>query len=74
MSSSSELLEESETRFAALPSELEMCIRSWLPIIDHSEFDDCSGGPYSPGLLPGMFIARPPIVGEESGDDSARIE
>ena len=51
-----------------------MFILSWFPIIDHSELDS-SGAPWSPRALFGMFMARPPMVGDESGDDcSASIE
>jgi hypothetical protein len=73
MSSSSELVEESETILAALPSELEIWKRSWLPIIDQSELDVCSGAPKSPGLRVGMFMARPPTVGDESGEDCSAM-
>ena len=52
----------------ALPTELEICIRSWLPIIDQSEVEA-----WSAPLLPsfrslGIFMARDPMVGDESGD------
>lgn len=75
-SSSSELEDESERMCALLPSELEMCIFSWFPIMDQSELDDCSATPNSPGLLVGMLTAREePTVGEELGDTgSARVE
>lgn len=75
-SSSSELEELSEATTFPLPTELEMFMRSWFPIMDHREFD-CSN-PKSPTLRPGMFMALPlppPMVGEESGEDcSARVE
>ena len=45
-SSGSELDDESEPMWVLLPRELEMCMRSWwLPIMDHSELDDCSAFP-----------------------------
>lgn len=61
----------------ALPTELEMWLRSRSPIMDHSDLVVCSV-PKSPMLRPGMSMARPmppPIVGDESGDDcSASVE
>jgi len=66
-SSPSELDDESESTWLLLPNELDMCIFSWLPIMDHSELEDCSI-PKSPFRLPGMFMARDPMVGEESGE------
>jgi len=59
----------------ALPSELEMIILSWFPIMDHSELDVSAAAACSPMGRPGMFMARPPMVGDESGDDcSASVE
>jgi hypothetical protein len=52
---------------AVLPTELEICMRSWLPIMDHSDVDVWSVPPYSARRL-GMFMAREPTVGEESDD------
>lgn len=76
-SSSSELdeLSDAKAMWLLCPMEPETFIRSWLPITDQSEFDDCSV-PYSPMLRPGIFIALPPpIVGEVSGEDcSASVE
>jgi len=74
-SSSSELDEVSDMMWLLLPSELEICIFSWLPIIDQREFVVCSAIPNSPFLLPGIFIALDPMVGDESGEAcSARVE
>ena len=74
-SSSPELEEESEQRCILLPREPDRCDRSWVPITDHSELEECSVPPQSPVRPPGMFIALLPIVGEESGEAwSARVE
>lgn len=80
-SSPSELEDESEPPgmwLVVLPTELDMCILSWLPIMDHRDVV-VSAGPKSPWRRappPGMFMApRPPMVGDESGEDcSARVE
>lgn len=82
ISSSSELLpEESEHIIFMLPNELDTVIRSAFAIVDHNEFEfmpllvskfeeKCK-----PFLRFGIFMARPPMVGEESGDDcSASVE
>jgi hypothetical protein len=43
--------------------------------MDHSEDEVCSGPPPKMLLRLGMFMALPPMVGDESGDDcSARVE
>ena len=57
-----------------LPTELEMVVRSDPAIVDHKEFANIGeSGPDVP--LRGIFIALPPITGDESGDDcSARVE
>ena len=74
MSSSSEL-DESLAMACVLPSDPLTLSFSWLPMIDHNDDDVCSGPPKSPGRRPGMLIARPPIVGDESGlDCSASVE
>jgi len=77
--SSSEVLpEESEPIMFTLPSELEICIRSPFPIVDHKDAElMCSElrEKCNPFFLFGMFIALPPMVGEESGEDcSASVE
>lgn len=74
-SSSSELDDMSDTAWLVLPTELDICMRSWLPIMDQSDVDVCSAPPYSALRRPGMFMAREPAVGEESGEVwSARVE
>jgi hypothetical protein len=74
MSSSSEL-DESLAIACVLPSDPLTFIVLWLPMIDHRDEEVCSGPPKPLGLRPGMFIARPPIVGDESGlDCSASVE
>jgi len=77
-SSSSELLpDDSDPSILTLPRELETVIRSWLPRVDHKELElpAISTLPKFPLRRCGMFIARPVIVGEESGEDcSARVE
>ena len=77
--SSSELLpEESLPSIFTLPSELEIIARSGAGIVDHNEAEFPMGESLilnCPLLLFGMFIARPVIVGEESGEDcSASVE
>jgi hypothetical protein len=63
-----------------LPKELDTPIRSAFAIVDHNELEVLfidSGPPEkcSPFFLFGMFIARPVMVGDESGDDcSASVE
>lgn len=63
-----------------LPKELDTTIRSGFAMVDHKEFEllFIDSGPEEkcrPFFLFGMFIARPDMVGEESGDDcSARVE
>lgn len=76
---SSELLpEESEPIMLMLPKDPDMFVLSVFAMVDHSEVgvkpgDSARRGNWLPLLLPGIFIARPPIVGEESGD-SASVE
>jgi len=80
-SSSSELLlEESDPIMFTLPKELDTVIRSAFAIVDHKElevlFTD-SEPPVKcrPFFLFGIFIALPPMVGDESGEDcSASVE
>ena len=57
-----------------LPTELDMVVLSDPVIVDHKEVANIGdSGPDVP--LRGMFIALPPITGDESGDDcSARVE
>jgi hypothetical protein len=65
----------SDIAWLVLPIELEICMRSLLPMTDHSDVDVCSAPPYSAARRPGMFMAREPMVGEESGDAwAARVE
>lgn len=82
MSSSSELLpDESEPIIFMLPKELDTFIRSAFAIVDHKEFEfmplfasefDAKCRPF---FRFGIFMARPLMVGDESGDDaSARVE
>jgi len=78
-SSSELLLEDSDIIIFTLPKELETVIRSAFPMVDHKELELMlleSRPPEKckPFFLFGMFIARPVMVGEESGDDSASVE
>ena len=80
-SSSSELLpDESDPSMFTLPSELDTTILSAFAIVDHSELellviDSELLEKWRPFFLLGMFIALPPMVGDESGEDcSAKVE
>lgn len=79
-SSSSLLLpEDSDIIIFTLPKELETVIRSAFAMVDHKEpeFMCIESEPLpkcNPFFLLGIFIARPEMVGDESGDDSARVE
>jgi len=83
-SSSSLLPDESDPSIFTLPKELETVILSAFAIVDHKELllfpaDSDNPPPPPPKCVPffrfGIFIARPDIVGEESGDDcSANVE
>lgn len=53
-----------------LETELEMAVRSAGPDVEKGGTDVKPGEPRRWG----MVIPRPPMVGEESGDDSARVE
>lgn len=63
-----------------LPKELETVIRSALAIVDHKELEllfilSELLGKCSPFFRLGIFMARPDMVGDESGDDcSANVE
>jgi hypothetical protein len=79
-SSSSELsLSETVSIMFTLPKELDTPIRSALGIVDHSEpeltfIESVPLIKCRPFFLLGMFIARPELVGDASGDDcSARV-
>jgi hypothetical protein len=80
VSSSPESLdEESEPSMFTLPSELDIVVvRSGPPIDVHNEAEVAlvdSAVPNRPERLFGIFIPRPPIVGEESGEDcSANVK
>lgn len=69
-SSSSSLLLVSDSIMFTLETELEIVVRSAGPDVEN-------GGtevePWDPRRW-GMVMPRPPIVGDESGDDSARVE
>lgn len=79
-SSSEELLEESDPIIFTLPNELDTAMRSAFAIDDHKELelllsDSAAPGKCMPFFLFGIFIARPDMVGDESGDDcSASVE
>lgn len=76
ISSSSEVLsDDSEHSMLTLPRELEIVVLSPGGLKDHCEAPDVSDENCPLLRLPGMFIALPVIVGDESGDDcSASVE
>jgi hypothetical protein len=63
-----------------LPNELDTTMRSAFAMVDHKELelllrDSPVAGNCAPFFLLGIFIARPVMVGDESGDDcSASVE
>ena len=76
-SSKDELLSLSESNMLTLLTELERAVRSVLGIVDQRELDMLLGE--SSTVLPklrlcGICTPRPEIVGEASGEDSARVE
>lgn len=79
-SSSEELPDDSEPSMFTLPKELDTVMRSAFAIVDHKELealfiDSELLEKCKPFFLFGMFIARPVMVGDESGEDcSANVE
>jgi hypothetical protein len=74
-SSSEVLSDDSEQSIFTLPSELEIVVRSPGGLNAHWDAPDASDVNWPLLRLPGIFIALPDIVGDESGDDcSARVE
>ena len=69
-SSSSSLLLVSDSIMFTLETELEMAVRSAGPEVEKGGAEVKPGDPRRWGIV----IPRPPIVGDESGDDSARVE
>jgi hypothetical protein len=69
-SSSSSLLVVSESSMFTLETELEIVVRSAGPEVENSPMPLDVAVPRRWGIV----MPRPPIVGEESGEASARVE
>ena len=75
------MLPESYSIIQELPTELESPVFSAVTIGDQSEFGTLFGDSGTLGLLGelkrpfrGIMLLRDPTMGEDSGDDSARVD
>lgn len=77
-SSSSSLLVVSESSMFTLETELEMVVRSAGPEVEKGwaapVLGDARPDDVAPPRRCGIVRPRPPMVGDESGEDSARVE